>query len=190
MHVASSSRVRVEQVPVPGSQVLALWHSSAAAHITGLLPVQAPPWHVCVCMHLSTPSHVVPSIAAGVVHCPVFRLHAPATWHWSRGVHDSDFAGFVQEPVVGSHTPAVWHRSRAAHTTGLAPVQTPPWHVSVCVHLSLSSHSVPFTADGFVHWPVARSHVPATWHWSAAVQVNGFNGFVHAPVVGSHSPTT
>jgi hypothetical protein len=33
---------------------------------------------------------------------------------------------------------------------------------------------VPSGAFGFEHLPVLESHVPATWHWSAAAQTTGF----------------
>jgi hypothetical protein len=64
--------------------------------------------------------------------------------------------------------------------TGFAPVQVPPWHVSVWVQASPSLQALPFVADGFVHVPVAGLHAPATWHWSIAVQLTGFDP-VHAP---------
>ena len=77
-----------------------------------------------------------------------------------------------------------------------------------------SLHVVPFAAFGFEHTPVAGLHVPATWHWSSAVQVTavpvqtpvwqlsavvqalaslhvvpfGFAGFVQSPLVGSQVP--
>jgi hypothetical protein len=35
-------------------------------------------------------------------------------------------------------------------------------------------------AAGLEHTPVAVLHVPATWHWSWAVQVTGFDP-VHVP---------
>jgi hypothetical protein len=59
-------------------------------------------------------------------------------------------------------------------TTGLEPVQVPPWHVSVCVHAFPSLQLVPLAALGFEQLPVLGLHVPATWHWSLAVQVTGF----------------
>ena len=34
---------------------------------------------------------------------------------------------------------------------------------------------VPFAAAGLEHCPVAGLQVPATWHWSAAVHVTGFD---------------
>ena len=82
-------------------------------------------------------------------------------------------AGFEQ-PVAGSHVPTTWHWSLAVQTTGLEPVHTPAWHVSVCVHRLPSLHAVPFGAAGFEQAPVPGSHVPATWHWSLAVHVTGF----------------
>jgi hypothetical protein len=96
--------------------------------------------------------HVVPFAAAGLEHCPVAALQVPAMWHWSD----------------------------AAQVTGLAPVHAPAWHVSVCVHALPSLQVVPFAAAGLEHCPVAALHVPATWHWSEAVQVTGLLP-VHAP---------
>ena len=76
---------------------------------------------------------------------------------------------------------------------------------------------VPFEAVGFEHAPVLELHVPATWHWSLAVHVTGFEpvhappwqlsvwvhafpslhvvpfeavGFEHAPVLALHVPAT
>jgi hypothetical protein len=53
--------------------------------------------------------------------------------------------------------------------------------VSDCVQPLPSLHVVPFAAVGFEHVPVAGAHVPATWHWSLAVQVTGVPA-VHAPL--------
>jgi hypothetical protein len=53
-------------------------------------------------------------------------------------------------------------------------VHVPLWQVSVGVQLLLSLQAVPFTATGFEHPPVVGSQVPATWHWSDAAQVTGF----------------
>jgi hypothetical protein len=50
------------------------------------------------------------------------------------------------------------------HVTGFEPVQTPVWHVSVCVHAFPSLHVVPFDAVGLEHAPVDVLHVPAVWH--------------------------
>src|SRR5947199_491732 len=57
---------------------------------------------------------------------------------------------------------------------GFEPVQVPPWQVSVCVQALPSLHAVPLLAFGLEHWPVAVLQVPATWHWSEAVQTTGF----------------
>jgi hypothetical protein len=46
--------------------------------------------------------------------------------------------------------------------------------VSVCVQAFPSVQPVPFGAFGFEHRPVAVLQVPATWHWSRAVQITGF----------------
>ncbi len=96
-------------------------------------------------------------------------------------------------------------------------MQAPLWQVSVWVHAFPSVHDVPSAAAGFEHLPVAESQVPATWHWSDAVQAIGFDpvqvplwqlsvcvhalpslhvvpfaaiGFEHWPLDGSHVPAT
>ena len=48
--------------------------------------------------------------------------------------------------------------------TGLLPVQTPLWQVSVRVQALPSLQAVPFVLVGFEHTPVVVSQVPATWH--------------------------
>jgi hypothetical protein len=56
----------------------------------------------------------------------------------------------------------------------LLPVQTPLWQVSVCVHMLLSLHDVPFaTFAGVEHCPVDVLHVLAILHAVAAAQVTG-----------------
>src|SRR5437660_11305968 len=82
-------------------------------------------------------------------------------------------AGLEQLPGAGSHVPATWHWSRAVQVTGLLPTQLPLWQVSVCVQALPSLHGVPFVAVGVEQVPVAGLHVPATWHWSRAVQATG-----------------
>ena len=129
----------------------------------------------------------------------------------------SAFAGFEHVPVAGSHVPAAWHWSAALQTTGWLPAHVPLSHVSVCVQALPSSHAAPSGLTGFEHVPVAGSHVPASWHWSAALQTTGwlpthvplshvslcvqafpslhavpsaFVGFEHIPVAGSHVPAS
>ena len=103
------------------------------------------------------------------------------------------------------------------HVTGFAPVHTPAWQLSVCVHALPSLHAVPFGAFGFEQLPVDTSHTPATWHASLAVhtfavpgvQVPAWQvslivqalpslqlvpfaaaGFEHRPVTTLHVPAT
>ena len=160
--------------------------------MTGLVPVQVPDWHVSVCVHELPSVQPVPSFAAGFEQTPVPGLHVPATWHWSSAVQ----------------------------VTGFAPVQIPAWQVSVWVQELPSVHDVPLFAGGFEHTPVLGLHVPATWHWSSAVQVTPAQrsvpaqtpavqtslvvlalpsshvvpsdafGFEHTPVPGLHVPAT
>ena len=113
---------------------------------TGLLPAHVPVWQVSVCVQALLSLHTVPFGAFGFEQMPVTVLHVPATWHWSL----------------------------ATHTTGFAPVQVPVCQVAVCVQALLSLHAVPFGAFGFEQMPVTVLHVPATWHWSLAEQVTGF----------------
>src|SRR6266571_5228375 len=120
-------------------------------------------------------------------------------------------------PVVGSDGPAAWDWSRAVQVTGLLPAELPVWQVSVCVQALPSLHAVPSDAGGLEQIPVVGSHVPATWHWSRAVQVTGLLptqvplwqvsvcvqalpsshavpsvavGLEEMPVAGSHVPVT
>jgi hypothetical protein len=76
----------------------------------------------------------------------------------------SALAGLLQVPVAASQVPASWHWSLAVQLTGLPPVQAPAWQVSVFVQALPSLQLVPFALAGFVHWPVALSQVPASWH--------------------------
>jgi len=148
--------------------------------------------------------------------------HAPAL-HVSFVVHalpsvqavPFGFGGFEHVPVAESQVPVVWHWSEAVQTTGLLPVQTPLWQVSVCVQAFPSLQVLPLAFGGFEHVPVAGSQVPALWHWSEAVQTTalppvqlppwqvsvwvhalpsvqvlpfGFGGFEQVPVAGSQVP--
>ena len=58
-------------------------------------------------------------------------------------------------------TPASWHVSEAMQTTGLLPVQTPDWQVSVCVHGFPSAQLLPSADAGLEQTPVAVSQTPA-----------------------------
>jgi hypothetical protein len=50
------------------------------------------------------------------------------------------------------------------HTTGLLPLQTPVWQVSVWVHAFPSLQLVPFGAAGFEQTPVPVLQTPTVWH--------------------------
>ena len=126
-------------------------------------------------------------------------------------------AGFEQVPVLGLQVPATWHWSLAVHDTGFDPTQVPLWHESVSVQALPSLHDAPLAAAGLEQVPVDGLHVPATWHWSEAVQVTWLPavhvpdwhvsfkshaspslhvvpfaavGFEQAPVLGLHVPAT
>src|SRR6266481_7487579 len=86
----------------------------------------------------------------------------------------SAFCGVEQVPLAGSQTPATWHWSSALQTTGFAPVQVPAWQVSVWVQALPSLQATPSALAGLEQVPLAGSQVPATWHWSRAVQTTRF----------------
>src|SRR5207247_10941768 len=76
--------------------------------------------------------------------------------------------------AAGSQVPGWWDWSRGVPTTGVSPVQLPPWQVSGWVQASPSLQAAPSGLAGFEHSPLAGSQVPALWHWSWAVQTTGF----------------
>src|SRR6185295_13082380 len=100
---------------------------------------------------------------------------------------------------------------------GAPPVQTPAWQESPAVQALPSLQGVPFGAFGLEQRPVPGLQVPATWHWSLAVQTTGFEpvqappwqvsvcvqalpsvqvvpsgaaGFEHTPFAGLQTPAT
>jgi hypothetical protein len=185
----------------------ATWHWSWAVHVTGLLPTHAPAWQASVWVQGLLSVQGVPSTRGGLLHVPVAGLHTPGVWHWSPSGHVTDgpprqtparqasdwvqafpseqdvpsvAAGLLQVPELGLQVPATWHWSRAAQVTGLAPTQAPPWQASVCVQALPSEQEVPSAAAGLLQAPDAGSQVPATWHWSWAVQLTGLTP-VQAP---------
>jgi hypothetical protein len=92
-------------------------------------------------VHALLSSQVVPSSADGLEQAPVVVLQVPATWHWSLA---------VQMTAV--------------------PRQTPAWQWSAVVQALVSLQVVVSLADGLEQAPVVGLQVPATWHWSLAVQ--------------------
>jgi hypothetical protein len=136
--------------------------------------VQAPAWQPSVCVHASPSVQVLPSGCRTVEQAPVFASHVPGRLHWSTGVQTSgSFGGCEQRPVFELQVPARWQASIGVQTTGLPPTQAPPWQVSVLVQRSRSLQPTPSGAAGSEQVPVAGSQVPATWHWSLAVQASG-----------------
>jgi hypothetical protein len=75
-------------------------------------------------------------------------------------------------PVTGSHSSAV-HGFSSSVDAGEPATHAPDWHESATVHASSSEHAEPFGFAGFEQTPVAGLHVPASWHWSSAVQTTG-----------------
>jgi hypothetical protein len=114
--VPSVACVSAEHIPVPEAHMPATWQASLAVHMTEAVPVHTPPAHAYE-SHLLDPEHAVPSASC------VCAEHVP---------------------VLGLHVPAAWHASLAGgHTTGLEPVQTPPWQAYVCSHLFVPTQGEP-----------------------------------------------
>jgi hypothetical protein len=146
LQVVPSGLAGLEQAPVVGLHVPALWHASSALHTTGLAPVHVPAWQVSVC------------------------VHASPSWHGD----PLAFGTLEQSPVAGSQAPASLHSSSGAHTIGFCPTHAPAWHLSVWVQGLLSLHPAPsglFTAAE--HAPVWGLHAPGTWHGPAAGHTTG-----------------
>ena len=97
LHGVPSAAAGLEQAPVPVLHAPAAWHWSAATHVTGFDPMQAPATHESVCVQAFPSLQAVPSV----------------------------FAGFEQVPFAGSQVPMEWHWSLAIQVTGLAPVHVP-----------------------------------------------------------------
>lgn len=96
--------------------------------------------------------------------------------------------GLVQIPEAGSQTPATWQESSAAQVTVLIGVpHTPAWHFSPVVQRLASSQEAPSALLGLVQIPLARSQLPATWHWSCGLQ-SASALQLQATVTGTQSP--
>src|SRR5689334_4233549 len=80
-HEVPSAAFGFEHVPVPALQVPATWQASSGVHVTGLLPVHVPAWHVSVCVQRLPSLHVVPFALFGFEHTPVPGLQVPTSWH-------------------------------------------------------------------------------------------------------------
>jgi hypothetical protein len=146
--------IGLEQIPVAGAHIPAVWHWSRAVHTTfdGAFP-QAPPWQVSPIVHPSLSLQIVPLALFGFEHIPVPVLQMPTLWHWSRAVQ-----------------------------TVAAPLEQDPfWQVSPLVQPLLSLHIVPLAVFGFEHTPVDVLQTPMSWHWSKAVQVTVDDGLPQAP---------
>ena len=76
-------------------------------------------------------------------HVPFWQLSASVQALPSLQVVPFSLGGLEQTPVLGLHVPASWHWSCAVHVTGLLPVHTPAWQLSVWVQALPSLHAVP-----------------------------------------------
>jgi hypothetical protein len=129
----------------------------AGSHFCGQLPTVSPPQFFGTPMQAPAPSQVL------VVH----RLPS------SHGVPLAFGVAWVQVPVAGSQVG--WFQQPAGSATGWqiieVPLHTPSSQWSPVVQALPSSHGVPNSAGGLLHWPVAGSQIPAARHWSTGGQV-------------------
>jgi len=129
------------------------------------------------------------------VQTPAEQMSSEVISSPSLQVAPSGWVGLLQRPDDGLQTPAAWHWSEAAHVIGLEPTHVPRWQVSVSVHVLPSLQGEP-SGDflGLEHLPFAGLQVPATWHWSGAVQVTGLEPtqipFWHVSVCVQASPSS
>ena len=80
------------------------------------------------------------------------------------------FVLFVKtQPLAGLQVSVV-QTLLSLQTTAVPGWQMPPAQASPAVQALLSLHDVPPGAFGLEQIPVAGLQVPATWHWSSAVQ--------------------
>jgi len=98
------------------------------------------------------------------VHTPAWQVSLCVQAFPSEHDTPSDLAGLEQSPVLVLQVPALWHWSEAVHVTGLAPVHTPAWQVSLWVQALPSEHETPSDLVGLEQSPVLVLHVPAVWH--------------------------
>jgi hypothetical protein len=179
----------LEQTPVDGLHV-ATSHWSGAVQVTGLAPVHTPARHVSVCVQALSSLQAVPSALGEPEQVPVDGSQA-ATWHWSPAVQTtgslpahtpawqvsvwvqalpslqaapSALGELEQTPFDGLQV-ATWHWSETVQVTGLLPVHTPAWQVSVWVQALPSSQAVP---SAFPVQPVAPPH-EASGVWTQPV---------------------
>src|SRR5262245_37755126 len=127
-----------EALQVPGSAQVSAVQGLPSSQTTGLAETQLPPWQDSVPLQARLSLHDVPS---------------------ERLVR-------VQPPLVGLHV-ATWQVSPPVQVTGLLPVQTPVWQVSVWVQALPSSHEVPSGLGALLQPPSDGSQTPARWQASA-----------------------
>src|SRR5262249_18631071 len=82
------------------------------------------------------------------------------------------FGGGSQRSVFSLQTPMLQAFPAAEQSRG-EPPQTPAVQMSPTVQNSPSLHAEPSALSGLEQVPLAGSQVPATWHWSSAVQTTG-----------------
>src|SRR5262249_51341555 len=81
LQVVPLALVGLEQVPVVGSQVPALWLWSRALQRRGLAPPQVPGWQASLCVQALPSVQVVPLGLFGLAQTPVVVSQVPAEWH-------------------------------------------------------------------------------------------------------------
>ena len=197
-HVVPSVLAGFEQAPVAVSQVPTAWHWSDAVQTLAFAPVQTPAWQASVggagvavvaggavglgrvrarpAGRIARPRRValVGRRADLGVRCPCRRPPGRSRWRcrrcrrcttcrWSWPGSSTSPSRVARPRIVA----LIGRRAddRASPTCSRHPDRCPP----ACRALP-SSQVAPLALAGFEHVPLAGSHVPAVWHWSAAVQ--------------------
>jgi predicted membrane protein len=170
--------VPATQVPAPSHVSLPLQRFSSPQCVpAGLGVCVTPP-----VMSQASAVHGFPSSSSGGVP----GTQVPVALQTSAPSHALPFEQLVPAetgvwltPVTGSHASAV-HGLLSSVAGGVPGEHVPDEHVSEPLHTVPSGHGVPSGLDGFEQVPVAGLQVPASWHWSLAVQTTGFAP-VHVP---------
>jgi len=115
---------------VPGTQVVLPAKQQIVPGAQNRLPSHCPFVQTSLIVQMLRSSQGVLLGRVWVTQAPVAGLQV-LVWQGLVGAGQVFSEPVVQVPVAGSQTPAVWHRLLAEHTTGLRPVQTPDWQVSV-----------------------------------------------------------
>ena len=175
---------------------VSLVHGSLSAQLAAPVVVHKPPVQASPVVQALLSVQLEPSVFAGLLQTPVPALQTPTTWHWSSAPHTTGLAPthaplahvstcvhglpslqprlFIAaasclQPLAASQVSSVQAKPSLQFTAAL-PRHLPAAQASPLVHALPSSQPLPSDFNGLLHKPVGVAHVPATWHWSCALQ--------------------